>query len=173
MPKQVFILTQERFQVLLAVSDIVFDLIVADEAQNMSDGSRGMILQECLEQALERNGDTRLVMLAPGADGFKEVGTAIGRQEMQIAASSMPSVIQNRIVVAKSAVPNTLELSLLTETGTQSLGRLTGNRVSTCLPPVSPRWCSNWASRWFPCLFDRAEGLGDGRHAYRARVQGR
>ncbi|TIV60520.1 DEAD/DEAH box helicase [Mesorhizobium sp.] len=128
LPKQVFILTQERFQVLLAISDIVFDLIVADEAQNMSDGSRGMILQECLEQALERKADTRLVMLAPGADGFKEVGAAIGRQKMQIAASSMPSVIQNRIVVTKSAVPNTLELSLLTETGTQSLGRLTGNR---------------------------------------------
>ncbi len=128
LPRQVFILTQERFQVLLAISDMVYDLIIVDEAQNMSDGSRGMILQECLEQALERNGDTRLVMLAPGADGFTEVGTAIGRQGMKIASSLMPSVVQNRIVVTKSAVPNTLELSLLTESGTQDLGRLTGTR---------------------------------------------
>lgn len=128
LPKQVFILTQERFQVLLAITDMVFDLIVADEAQNVSDGSRGMILQECLEQALERNPNTRLVMLAPGADGFTEVGRAIGRQAVKIAASSMPSVIQNRIVVTKGSAPNTLELSLLTESGRYSLGRLTGKR---------------------------------------------
>jgi len=126
--RQVFILTQERFQVLLAMSDLVFDLVVADEAQNMSDGSRGMILQECLDQALERNPETQLIMLAPGSEGFGDVAKAVGRERMDVAVSTMPSVIQNRIVVTKSAVPNTLELSLLTEAGPQQLGRLTSKR---------------------------------------------
>ncbi|MGO4319724.1 DEAD/DEAH box helicase, partial [Agrobacterium sp. MCAB5] len=47
--KHVHILTQERFQFLLAADSSIFDLVVVDEAQNLSDGPRGMILQECLE----------------------------------------------------------------------------------------------------------------------------
>lgn len=47
--KQVFVLTQERLQVLLSVTDLVVDLLVVDEAQGLADGPRGMILQDCLE----------------------------------------------------------------------------------------------------------------------------
>lgn len=127
-PRQLFVLTQERLQVLLSLTDMVFDLIVVDEAQNLSDGSRGMILQECLDQALERNSATRLIMLAPGSEGFQEVAKAVGREAMKVQASSMPSVVQNRIVVTKGAVPNTLELSLLTDNGSKELGVLKSKR---------------------------------------------
>ena len=56
----------------MAISTIAFDVVVVDEAQNFSDGARGMILQECLEQVLDRNSKTHLVMLAPGAEGFHD-----------------------------------------------------------------------------------------------------
>lgn len=47
----VLIFTQERLQWLIDESpDIVFDFIVADEAQKIGDGSRGIILQQVLQR---------------------------------------------------------------------------------------------------------------------------
>ncbi|WP_278069495.1 DEAD/DEAH box helicase [Brevundimonas sanguinis] len=126
--RQVFILTQERLQVLLAVSSIVFDLVVVDEAQNLSDGARGMILQECLEQAFGRALDTRLVLLAPGAQGFEDVARLIGLKAFEAAVSLLPSVIQNRILVSKANEPRTLNLRLLTASGPVPLGLLRSAR---------------------------------------------
>jgi hypothetical protein len=126
--RQIFVLTQERLQVLLAVTDMSFDLVVVDEAQNLSDGSRGMILQECLEQVLGRSEATRMLMLAPGAEGFDEVGRAIGKPDLPVAYSLLPSVVQNRIIVTKSAKKNSLNLRLLTDAGPETLGTITGQR---------------------------------------------
>lgn len=122
--RQIFVLTQERLQVLLAVSTISFDLVIVDEAQNFSDGARGMILQECLEQAIERNPGTRLVLLAPGAEGFDDVAGAIGLKGLESAVSLLPSVIQNRILVSKAGEPKALKLRLLTALGSTPLGIL-------------------------------------------------
>lgn len=126
--RQVFILTQERLQVLLAVSNIVFDLVVVDEAQNLSDGARGMILQECLEQAFDRAPGTRLVLLAPGAQGFEDVARVIGLKALEPAVSLLPSVIQNRILVSKANEPKTLNLRLLTASGPATMGVLRSKR---------------------------------------------
>lgn len=126
--QQVFILTQERFQVLLAVSNLEFDLIVVDEAQNFSDGARGMILQECLEQAVARKDKTRVIFLAPGAEGFDDVAQAVGIGKLQPSISLLPSVIQNRILVSKAAEPRSLKLRLLTALGSVELGTLQSQR---------------------------------------------
>lgn len=127
-PSQIFVLTQERLQALLAISSVAFDMIVVDEAQNLSDGARGMILQECLEQALSRNPGTRVIMLAPGAEGFGEVERAVGLQELEPATSRLPSVIQNRILVSRADEPNALQLTLLLGDGSRELGVLRGQR---------------------------------------------
>ncbi|WP_019995399.1 DEAD/DEAH box helicase [Aureimonas ureilytica] len=120
--RQVFVLTQERLQVLLAATSIAFDLVVVDEAQNLSDGSRGMILQDSIEQAVARSGSTRLVLLAPGARGFETVGATIGAPGLTVARSELPSVLQNRIQLRKAEVGNALELDLLTAEGPRRLG---------------------------------------------------
>ena len=46
--KCVFVLTQERAQLLLE-NDLSLDLVVVDEAQNVSDNARGIILQSVIE----------------------------------------------------------------------------------------------------------------------------
>lgn len=127
-PRQIFILTQERLQALLAISSMPFDMVVVDEAQNLSDGARGMILQECLEQALTRNLNTRLVMLAPAAEGFSDVERAVGLKGLKQTTSRLPSVVQNRILVSCPDEPNALRLTLLTRSGPQELGVLRGRR---------------------------------------------
>ncbi|MGV9008901.1 DEAD/DEAH box helicase [Brevundimonas sp.] len=126
--RQIFVLTQERLQVLLAVTDPDFDLVVVDEAQNISDGARGMILQECLDQILTRNPKPRLVMLAPGAAGFLELGRSFGAPDLEPAESRLPSVIQNRILASPGRAPKSLTLRLMTEKGSVKLGTLVADR---------------------------------------------
>ncbi len=120
--KHVHILTQERFQFLLAADASVFDLVVVDESQNLSDGSRGMILQECLEQVVTRDVRTRLVLLAPGASGFQKLAQSLGRKSFYEQQSKFPTVLQNRIVVRKGEDSHSLSLHLLTREGSADLG---------------------------------------------------
>lgn len=127
-PRQLFVLTQERVQVLLSISDMKFDLVVIDEAQNLSDGPRGMILQECLEQLIQRKPDTHIVMLAPGAEGFSEAATAIGVSQPVSASTSLSPVLQNRILVNKVSGKNQLRLDLLTARGVHPIGLLSSAR---------------------------------------------
>ncbi|EGH05413.1 putative dead/deah box helicase domain protein, partial [Pseudomonas amygdali pv. aesculi str. 0893_23] len=71
-PRQIFVLTQERFKVLLSITSSPVNFLVVDEAQNLSDGARGMILQDCIEQCYVRDRKTHVVLLAPGAQGFTD-----------------------------------------------------------------------------------------------------
>jgi hypothetical protein len=123
-PRQIYVLTQERLQVLLAISDLHFDLVIVDEAQNLSDGSRGMILQECLEQITQRTLGTRIIMLSPGAEGFSEAAHVIGLPDLKVASTTVSPVLQNRILVNKVLGKNELRLDLLSLTGKTSLGVL-------------------------------------------------
>lgn len=98
---QIFVLTQERLQVLLSIWDTAFNIVVVDEAQNLSDQARGMILQDCLETLISRSSSTRLVMLTPGATGLTEIARAIGLEDMRPEFTAVSPVLQNRIIVSK------------------------------------------------------------------------
>lgn len=60
----IFVLTQERTQLLLE-HDISIDLVVIDEAQNISDDARGIILQTVIEQLKGRNINLRTIFATP------------------------------------------------------------------------------------------------------------
>jgi hypothetical protein len=111
--RQVFVLTQERLQVLLAISNLQFDVVVVDEAQNLSEGARGMILHDCLEAVVRRNPGAQVIMLAPGAKGLPEVAKTFGVGDVLSASTSLSPVLQNRIVVSKVKGLDELELTLL------------------------------------------------------------
>jgi hypothetical protein len=128
-PKQIFVLTQERLQVLLATSELRFDLIIVDEAQSIADESRGMILQDCLESIRSRNTSTRFLFLAPGATGFKSLEAAIGIEGIKVEKTDLSPVVQNRVVVQNDAAdPFKLHLSLLNEAQKIELGSYVANR---------------------------------------------
>jgi hypothetical protein len=122
-PKQIFVLTQERLQVLLAVSDMVFDLVIVDEAQSIGDEARGMILQDCLEELRRRGASTRFLFLAPGATGFQALEQAIGLESLAVENTELSPVVQNRIIVGvDKADANKLHLSLLSDARRTRLG---------------------------------------------------
>ncbi|MGC4062799.1 MAG: DEAD/DEAH box helicase [Aquabacterium sp.] len=100
-PKQIYVLTQERAQLLLsAISlDNDVDLVIIDEAQSIGDNSRGMILQDVVEKVREANPNARFLFLAPGATGFELVGESVGLADLDVRETGLSPVVQNRISV--------------------------------------------------------------------------
>lgn len=128
-PKQVFVLTQERLHVLLAIADVRANIVIVDEAQNISDGTRGMILYDCLERLRKSNETAQIFLLSPGAEGFSEVGRLLGIGDIDIKETSLSPVLQNRILVkAAEGNPKEFLLSLLGQTEITEIGRFSTER---------------------------------------------
>lgn len=122
-PKQIFVLTQERLHVLLAIADIKPDLVVVDEAQNLADGARGMILQDCLERIRQLNPAAQIILLSPGAEGFADVSALLGLGKLDIRDTELSPVLQNRIHISPvDGEPKTLKLALLGAKGSAEIG---------------------------------------------------
>lgn len=62
--RHIFVLTQERVQLLLE-EDFSLDLVVIDEAQNVSDNARGIILQSVIEQVKNTCSNVKFVFATP------------------------------------------------------------------------------------------------------------
>lgn len=74
--KKIFVLTQERLQQLLSYENkLDFDLLIVDEAQKVSDDSRGVILEDVVEELL-KNHSTQSVFIVPNVNNpekFKNI----------------------------------------------------------------------------------------------------
>lgn len=110
--RAVFVLTQERLQLThLFHPDLKFELIIVDEAQSISDGPRGVLLYSVLEEALDRNADTQMLLAGPNISEpgaltqlFTSVPNSVGTTE--------PSVIQNIILLkVDGANPKNVHIS--------------------------------------------------------------
>lgn len=99
--KQIYVLTQERAQLLLSAMDVVdaIDLVIVDEAQAIGDDSRGMILQDVIEKIRAASPSARFLFLAPGATGFDLVGESVGFNNLNVVETGLSPVVQNRISV--------------------------------------------------------------------------
>lgn len=127
--KHVFILTQERLHVLLSIAAVKANIVIVDEAQNLSDGTRGMILYDCLERLRKNNATAQIFLLSPGAEGFPEVGRLLGLETVDIKETTLSPVLQNRILVkATEGNPKELALSLLGNNGITEIGHFTTER---------------------------------------------
>jgi len=122
--RQIYVLTQERLAALLVETELSPSLLVVDEAQNLADGARGIILQDCIERVRDRNKSAQIILLSPNTTGLPQALETLGIDHAVVKETSLSPVLQNRIVV--HAVPgqtHKLRLSLLekgieTEMGT-------------------------------------------------------
>ena len=130
-PKQIYVLTQERVQLLLSSVDVsgLIDLVIVDEAQAIGDDSRGMILQDALEKVHASNPGARILFLAPGASGFGLVGDSVGLSKLDVKETGLSPVVQNRISV-RFPIENEhlVELDLVTPTRLERIGSYTFER---------------------------------------------
>lgn len=65
----IFVFTQERFHMLLGEEggDMIFDLLVIDEAQKIGDNYRGVLLQQAIETVTLRNKKCKVLFASPMA----------------------------------------------------------------------------------------------------------
>jgi hypothetical protein len=128
-PKQIFVLTQERLHVLLGMMQLSADIVVADEAQNLADGSRGMILQDCLERLKQINPQSKVILLSPGASGFENVARLLGLGTIESRETILSPVLQNLVQVKTVAGdPKALRLALIGQQGSIDIGVLRTDR---------------------------------------------
>lgn len=64
----IYVLTQERLQLLYRRSGLNLDLLIVDEAYKIADESRGVLLQHVIEKTLGYNIKTKTVYLSPLAE---------------------------------------------------------------------------------------------------------
>lgn len=130
-PKQIYVLTQERAQLLLSSVDVsgLIDLVIIDEAQAIGDDSRGMILQDAVEKIRAGNPSARFLFLAPGASGFELVGDSVGLSRLDVKETGLSPVVQNRISV-RFPIENEhrIELDLVTPERLERIGSYTFER---------------------------------------------
>lgn len=63
----IYVLTQERFQLLLAQGIGRIDVLVIDEAYKLADGDRGILLQHVIEKAIQKHPTAKVVYISPQA----------------------------------------------------------------------------------------------------------
>lgn len=117
--KTIYVLTQERTQLLLE-NEMVIDIAVIDEAQNVSDSARGIILQSVVENIKERSVNTKFVFATPfvqNPDVFLNMFSLDRAKCMTIPVGESP-VSQNLFsVVVNSQDYHQFDISKLDENG--------------------------------------------------------
>lgn len=117
----IYVLTQERLQAILTShSSFSADLIICDEAQGLEEGARGVLLQNVVDELLERNPKAQMVFAGPNIRNMHAFGTIFSLKLVREVESRSPSVVQNLILV------NTRSL----EVGKVIIGRLSDGAQS-------------------------------------------
>jgi superfamily II DNA/RNA helicase len=121
----VYVLTQERLLSLMHASEEEFrlDLLVVDEAQNIRDGARGVLLQTAIENALREAPKAEVVFACPVIANPTEFLTLFTNSEGATRKELHSPVVQNFVLVdADRDAPKQLRFSLLRRGKSISLG---------------------------------------------------
>jgi len=103
--KKLFILTQERFHNLLFDTDFdePLDVLIIDEAQKVSDGSRGILLEEVIEEAIKRNIQKKMplqkIFLSPFSKNPGKFAEMFRLTDLQSEKTRLSPVAQNLILI--------------------------------------------------------------------------
>lgn len=132
----VMVFTQERLQWLISeFSDMVFDFIVVDEAQKISDGSRGILLQQVLQQVATNN-ETRFIFASPMSENPSSLlkivnySDELSPQSRQV-ISEIATVNQNLIWIYKDGTGTMKwQMDLLSNGHRFNLGFIDTDRIT-------------------------------------------
>ena len=125
----VFVLTQERLKWLLddSAPNFGFDLLVVDEAQKISDGHRGLLLQQAISEATVRRQQMRTIFSSPLTDNpemFLKDAPNVG--SIASIPSSYLAVNQNLVWVEQiPRHPKEWTFTLVREEETLNIGQVT------------------------------------------------
>ncbi len=96
-PKKIFILTQERFHNLLYDTDFEepLHILIIDEAQKVSDSSRGIILEEVIGEAIKRNVEIQKIFISPFSKNPEKFAKMFHLEDLETEKTKLSPVSQN------------------------------------------------------------------------------
>ncbi|MFB5148019.1 DEAD/DEAH box helicase [Burkholderia orbicola] len=109
---RVLVFTQERLRTALDRSDLEPAIIIVDEAQQIADDARGMLLLNCLEEAIRRSPDVRLLFITPHSKSAASMNGLLGLKHLLAIQSDLKPVRQNLIYVKFQARVREISLQL-------------------------------------------------------------
>lgn len=149
--KKFFIFTQERFHNLLFDSDFAepLDVLIIDEAQKVSDFSRGILLEEVIEEAIKRNPLLQKIFLSPFVSNPEKFAQIFNLEDLKTEKTNLSPVCQNIIKIDVDLNKFDMVLSnsefeeeFLISTGIVAESELTGLQGAKNWPLI-------WATRKF------------------------
>ncbi|WP_075256612.1 DEAD/DEAH box helicase [Herbaspirillum camelliae] len=96
---RIFVFTQERLRTAMDETDLALDCVIVDEAQQIADGSRGMLLLSCLEDVHQRAPEAQILFITPGSRSGASIGALMGLGELPSVETVLRPVRQNLIYV--------------------------------------------------------------------------
>jgi DEAD/DEAH box helicase len=158
--KKLFVLTQERFHNLLFDTDFdePLDVLIIDEAQKVSDGSRGIILEEVIEEAIKRNEKKEFplqkIFLSPFSKNPEKFAAMFRLKDLQSEKTKLSPVSQNLLKLDIDEKSFTLNLATaeLDHEIKISEGKITEEEISELFE--SKEWPLLWATRKFAAEFN-------------------
>lgn len=98
----IYVLTQERAQLALSANnDFKADIIIVDEAHNMADGSRGVLLYGVITDLLTRNRQAQILFAGPGIKNLDIFRSTFNLREFSPLPSTEATVGQNFLITNK------------------------------------------------------------------------
>lgn len=132
----VMVFTQERLQWIISENpNMNFDFIVVDEAQKISDGARGVLLQQVLQQ-IAVNNQTRFIFASPMSENPSSLLKIINYSDLlttqsKQVISEIATVNQNLIWVYKDGTGTSKwKMDLLSQGKRLFLGNITTGRIT-------------------------------------------
>ncbi|MCA9781580.1 MAG: DEAD/DEAH box helicase, partial [Candidatus Eremiobacteraeota bacterium] len=131
--RSVYVFTQERLQLLLGThTNFNPDLVVVDEAQSISDGSRGVLLQWAIDDILDAGQSTQVLFASPAVSNLEVFQNLFRLPNLRALTTAEPSVSQNFIVAKVTSTKNgEIELASLGDGSAERrfLGKKSLNQV--------------------------------------------
>ncbi|EUC18602.1 DEAD/DEAH box helicase domain protein [Burkholderia sp. BT03] len=109
---RVLVFTQERLRTALDRSHLEPAIIIIDEAQQIADEERGMLLLNCLEEIIRRSPGVRLLFITPSSKSAASMNGLLDLKRMLSIQSDLKPVRQNLIYVTFQARAKQISLRL-------------------------------------------------------------
>ncbi len=101
-----YVLTQERLEALLTTNDdINIDIIIIDEAQIISDGSRGVLLESVLDRIIKTSPSTQFIFSGPLIGNPDFFSKLVQTEKFTSCSTQQSPVTQNIIYLNCSNIP--------------------------------------------------------------------
>lgn len=137
----IYVLTQERLTTLLDETDNLGpDLLIADEAHSIQDGSRGVVFEDSIREVLDNSPETQIIFSTPLTENVEAFGNIFDIEEFFAITTSSSPVAQNLFLVNKlKGRQKTYGISTIVDDEHHDLGEL---KVETT-KSSNPRKLSN------------------------------